>query len=89
MGMRKCITVMEEIDRIVDGEVTRMERLRFAVHLAMCEDCNRYFKQYVSVRTALGKVEPSDLPADFSDVMGRILKGANIAFDDSEQASET
>ena len=35
MPMRKCKTVMEEIDRITDCYATRIERMRFAMHLAM------------------------------------------------------
>ncbi len=73
MPMRKCKTVMEELDRIQDGDATRMERIRFAMHLAMCEHCARYVRQYEAVRNALGQVDKDLLPDDFEEVMGQIL----------------
>lgn len=81
MPMRKCKTVMEEIDRIVDGEASRVERVRFAMHLAMCEHCDRYYRQYVTVKDALGHVDDESLPEDFEEVMRGLLASAGIAVD--------
>ena len=79
MPMRKCKDVMEEIDRIADGEASRTERMRFSMHLAMCENCDRYYRQYLAVRSALGEVDKGELPVDFEEVMARVLKTADIA----------
>ena len=84
MPMRKCKNVMEEIDRIVDGEASRVERMRFSMHLAMCEHCDRYYRQYVAVKDALGHVDDDALPADFEDVMRGLLASVGIAVDEGE-----
>ncbi len=83
MPMRTCKTVMAEIDRIADGEATRGERVRFAMHLGMCAHCDRYYRQYVAVRDALGNIESTELPPDFEDVMRGLLKLVEVAADDS------
>lgn len=84
MPMRKCKTVMEEIDRITDGDATRIERMRFAMHLAMCEDCDRYYRQYIAVREALGQVHSEDLPKDFDEVMAGLLRTVNMKAGESD-----
>jgi len=63
---------MDGLDTIIDGDASRTERLRFALHLAMCDPCERYYHQYAAVRDAAGQLE-DELPADFNAVMGRIL----------------
>lgn len=73
MPMRPCRKVMQGLDTIIDGEATAGERVRFALHLAMCDPCERYYKQYAAVRDAAGQIDAADLPEDFNEVMGRIV----------------
>ena len=84
MPIRKCKAVMAEIDRIADGEATRGERVRFAMHLGMCEHCDRYYRQYVAVRDALGSVESADLPPDFEAVMRGLLERIEVSASDAD-----
>jgi anti-sigma factor RsiW len=81
MPFRKCQEVLEELDRFVDGDAATLERLRFSMHLAMCPPCERYFRQYRSAREAVGRVDEGQLPADFGEVMGRMLEAMRAARD--------
>jgi anti-sigma factor RsiW len=78
MPMRSCREVMAGIDAVVDGEVGRGAQLRFSLHLAMCADCERYVRQYLSARDALGSVDPAALPDDFAAVLGRVLAAIGV-----------
>lgn len=73
--MKTCKQIAASLDRVIDGEAQSMERLSFALHLAMCGPCEQYFRQYRAVRDALGDLD-TELPDDFNDVMGRVL--ANV-----------
>jgi len=74
MPFRKCRRVLDDISVIVDGEAGAVARARFFGHLAMCDECTRYFKQFESVRAAAGVVGPEDVPADFDSVMDGVLE---------------
>jgi anti-sigma factor RsiW len=76
---------MKGLDVIIDGEATRTERLRFALHMAMCDPCERYYHQYAAVRDAAGTLD-DELPEDFNDVMGRLIKRV---FEQPEAAPES
>ncbi len=71
--MKSCKDVMDELDRYIDGDAGRMEKLSFALHMAMCGPCASYFKQYRAVRDSLQNLDDPALPDDFNDVMGRML----------------
>ncbi len=71
--MARCKDVLEGIDAVIDGEVSRSARARFALHLAMCPGCERYYQQYLAVRRAVGRVDEAALPDDFAAVMGPVL----------------
>lgn len=73
--MKTCQQVASELDRVIDGEVTTLERLSFALHLAMCGPCERYFRQYKAVRASV-KDTQSPLPDDFNAVMGKVVSAA-------------
>lgn len=73
--MKTCQQVAAGLDRVIDGEVNSLERLSFALHMAMCGPCERYFRQYKAVRAAA--VHACDeLPDDFTEVMSRVVAGA-------------
>jgi hypothetical protein len=76
--MASCREVMAGIDAVVDGEVGRVAKLRFALHLVLCDDCDRYVRQYLGARRALGQVSPEALPADFAVVVGRVLTAIGV-----------
>lgn len=73
MPMSRCEDVIARISTILDQEAGAVARLRFHAHLAMCEDCRRYYRQLVEVRAAAGHVTPEDVPEDFDRVMGFVL----------------
>ncbi len=79
--MKSCKQVTEALDRIIDGDVTSWQRLLFALHLAVCRNCERYFRQYKAVRDAAGATD-AELPDDFNDVMGKVVASALAKADD-------
>jgi len=72
--MSRCEDVIARISTILDQEAGPVARLRFHAHLAMCDDCRRYYHQMVAVRSAAGHVTPDDVPPDFDRVMGFVLE---------------
>jgi anti-sigma factor RsiW len=44
--MMTCRQVTEFLDRYLDGELPRMARLQFRLHLSVCRDCRRYLRSY-------------------------------------------
>ena len=86
MPMRPCRKVMQGLDTIIDGEATTSQRVRFALHLAMCDPCERYYNQYAAVRNAAGQIEDGELPEDFNEVMGRIV---SKVFGEREETEST
>lgn len=73
MPFSKCRDVLDRVSEIIDGEAGAVARMRFFGHLAMCEECTRYFEQFKAIRTAAGTVEPEDVPSDFGSVMDTVL----------------
>ncbi|MCP4872072.1 MAG: hypothetical protein GY898_25485 [Proteobacteria bacterium] len=73
MPFRKCNNVIEEVSAIIDGEAGAIACARFFGHLAMCDQCTRYFEQFKEVRAAAAHVGPEDLPTDFDHVMEDVL----------------
>ena len=73
--MKTCKQVADGLDRIIDGDVNSLERLSFALHMAMCGPCERYFRQYKAVRGAAGNLA-DELPADLNEVMRKVVAGA-------------
>ncbi|NOY28033.1 MAG: zf-HC2 domain-containing protein [Oligoflexia bacterium] len=78
MPMSRCEDVIARISSILDHEANTVARLRFHAHLAMCQDCRRYYQQMVTVREAAGQVQPEDVPADFDHVMGFVLDQLDV-----------
>jgi anti-sigma factor RsiW len=71
--MSRCRDILDGLSAIVDGQAGLLERLRFHAHVAMCENCRRYYRQFKAVQEAAGVVLPEDLPGDFETVMDFVL----------------
>ncbi len=87
MPFSKCRDVIERVSEIMDGEAGSIARMRFFGHLAMCEQCTRYYEQFKEVREAAATVGPEDLPSDFGSVMDTVLSA--IAADAEGTTSES
>ncbi len=74
MPFSACRDVLARVSDILDGEAGLPARLRFHGHLAMCDRCRDYYRQFRDVRAAAGVVLPEDVPADFDEVMGAVLR---------------
>jgi len=73
MPFSSCESVIDRLSTIVDGEASLSMRVRFQMHIAMCGNCRRYYRQYKAVSAAAQLVTPEDLPGDFDRVLGPVL----------------
>lgn len=69
-GGLSCREAEEFIDRYLDGELRRIQNLKFRLHIAMCVECHDYLRAYKisrslaksSLQRDAGEVEP--MPED-------------------------
>jgi anti-sigma factor RsiW len=66
-----CRQVVDFLDRYCDGELPRVQRARFRLHLALCGNCRRYLATYRKTirlsKAALGDLDqppPAEVPEE-------------------------
>ena len=72
--MMVCRSAIDRLSDLLDGEATLWQRISVRGHLAMCANCRNYFQQFRRIYELCGRVEPVQLPDDFEEVMGRVLR---------------
>ena len=73
--MLVCRSAVDLLSDLLDGEATFWQRMSVRGHLAMCSKCRSYFRQFQRIYELCGRVQPSQLPDDFEEVMGKVLQG--------------
>lgn len=69
----RCDSLYEALDRYLDRELTTWQRLLSRGHLMMCPTCRAYLEQYRKVREITDQTSKEELPADFEEVMQRVV----------------
>lgn len=70
--MLTCREITELIDDFIDGRLSLWVRVKFQVHVGMCEHCREYLRQLKLTRDSLGKLpEPEMSPAVRDELMAR------------------
>lgn len=72
--MMTCKEVLQRLSDIVDREAPLMTRWSFYMHIAMCSNCRRYYKQFRELHEVTQAVEPEDLNDDFFNIMNSVLQ---------------
>jgi len=72
--LTRCRSLYEVLDAFLEKRLGRWDRMLIRGHLMMCPQCRRYLGQYEAVRRRVEVPGPTDLPADFEDVMNTVMK---------------
>ena len=73
--MITCQRLAELCTDYVEGKLGLGERLRFELHLGLCQDCRDYLKQLRVARAAMGHLPPPTLSAETRAELLRRLAG--------------
>lgn len=72
--MFTCREVVQTLSDFLERRMPFRERLRLRMHLWMCPICRRYFRQFRRIFRDSEEVDLRELPEDFEEVMGRVLR---------------
>lgn len=70
--MLKCREVVNNADQLLDGAVSRRQRLAIKMHLLMCRHCRRYVRQFQALLRAIPFMHSQASDAEVSQVMEHI-----------------
>jgi anti-sigma factor RsiW len=78
-----CRTVIESLDELLEGSLTRSRRGRFEAHLSGCDACRRYAREYEeTIRIGQRAFAPADDEAEAevpAAMIGAILRACRKA----------
>lgn len=69
-----CKVVSDALSDYLDGQLTDSSRIRLEEHLELCPLCLVYLDHFRAIYHISGIPEPSQLPDDFNDVMGKVIR---------------
>ncbi len=72
--MYTCREVVRTLSDFLEKRMPFRDRLRLRMHLWMCPLCSRYFRQFRRIYRDSQEVDLRELPEDFEEVMGRVLR---------------
>lgn len=70
--MLKCREVVDNADQLLDGDISRRQRLAINLHLLMCRHCRRYMRQLRALLRAIPFMHGKASNAEVSEVMEHI-----------------
>ena len=64
----------EELNALIDGELSIERELQFRWHLDICRACTRHATSVVTLKRAVGRVRERDVPSPLlrRNVIGRV-----------------
>ena len=69
-----CQMVSDALSDYLEGHLTDRARIRLEEHLEMCPLCLIYLDHFRAIYHISGTPEPQQLPDDFNDVMGKVIR---------------
>ncbi len=66
-GNMSCQDLVELITEYLEGNLSFSERIRFQLHLGLCQGCRNYLHQMKSTIRILGKLPAESMPDDVRD----------------------
>lgn len=85
-AMITCEEFETFIMQYLEGELPRVKRMVFEMHMKVCRECREYLAAYkLSIESAKGAMEAQELPEVPEDLVAAILE----ARDAEEQADDT
>lgn len=70
--MLKCREVVDNADQLIDGTMSRRQRLAINMHLLICVHCRRYMRQLQALLRAIPLMHGQASEAEVSRVMNYI-----------------
>ena len=64
-----CAELVEIVTDYLEGALSEDDRLRFELHLVMCEGCVAYLAQFRHTISAVGRLAEDDLSAQARDAL--------------------
>lgn len=76
--MLTCRDVTEKTSSYVDGELSLVSRLGMRLHLAMCQHCRLFVRQFEAGLKMLGKIRQPEASEDqVQEIMRRVKEAEN------------
>ena len=70
--MLKCREVVHNAGQLLDGDISRRQRLAIRMHLLMCRHCRRYVRQLQALLRAIPFMHHQASDAEVTRVMNKI-----------------
>lgn len=70
--MLKCREVVDSADQLLDGSLSRRQRIAVQLHLMICHHCRRYVRQLRVLLRAIPFMHSQASDAEVSQVMDHI-----------------
>jgi anti-sigma factor RsiW len=64
-----CQELVELVTSYLDGALSRRDRIRFERHIAACENCREYLKQFEQTIAATGALREDDIDPVVRDTL--------------------
>ena len=77
--MLTCREITELVTEYLEGDLSLRDRLRFQMHLGMCQNCRRYVRQLKATASALGRLPPPPMSHALEVELLRRFDGWNKA----------
>ena len=73
--MLTCKQIAELATAYAEGQLGRLDRVRFQLHLGLCAGCRAYVRQVKATARALGKLPAPELPRELEVELLRRFEG--------------
>jgi anti-sigma factor RsiW len=72
--MMTCADINRLVTDYLDGTMPVVQRMRFAVHLALCSHCRRFVRQQRAAIAATGQLALHDVPPEVRDELLHVFR---------------